>query len=124
MILKLKRIAANFCKLVLTKFQVKIKSQNIQTDASCTKLAIELCCILIILTKLELFIAFKILNTAILGTEKIRGRKQTFRCRSYLYRFQGKNEKNLKSTNINVIKINNNNKTNTKHEFIVKYEGY
>jgi hypothetical protein len=37
---------------------------------------------------------------------------------------KAKNEKNLKSTNINVIKINNNNKTNTKHEFIVKYEGY
>jgi hypothetical protein len=34
----------------------------------------------------------QILNTAIMGTWKIGGRKQTFRCHSYLYSFQGKNE--------------------------------
>ena len=55
-----KCITANFCKFVLTKFQVKITSQilNIQTDTSFTKLAVELCYILIIFTKLELFVAF------------------------------------------------------------------
>jgi hypothetical protein len=45
-----------FC---MTKFQVKIKSQILKyTDASFTKLAVELCYILIIFTKLELFVAF------------------------------------------------------------------
>ena len=34
------------------------KSKNIQTDASCTKLVVGLCYILIILPKLQLFVAF------------------------------------------------------------------
>jgi hypothetical protein len=46
--------------------------------------------------------------------------KQTFRCHSYL---QISRQKLIKSK-INKYKINNNNKTNTKHELIVKYEGY
>ena len=41
-----------------SRWKLNPKSKNIQTDACCTKLAIELCCILIILTKLELFVAF------------------------------------------------------------------
>ena len=41
-----------------SRWKLNPKSKNIQTDTSCTKLAIELCCILIILTKLELFVAF------------------------------------------------------------------
>jgi len=40
------------------RWKLNPKSKNIQTDASCTKLAVELCCILIILTKLKLFVAF------------------------------------------------------------------
>ena len=48
-----KRITANFNKFVQMKFQVKIKSKNIQTDASCIILAVELCYIIIIWTKLE-----------------------------------------------------------------------
>jgi hypothetical protein len=41
-----------------SRWKLNPKSKNIQTDTSCTKLAIELCCILIILTQLELFVAF------------------------------------------------------------------
>ena len=37
------------------RWKLNPKSKNIQTDASCTKLAIELCCILIILTKLVIY---------------------------------------------------------------------
>ena len=37
-----------------SRWKLNPKSKNIQTDASCTKLAVELCCILIILTKFEL----------------------------------------------------------------------
>ena len=37
-----------------SRWKINPKSKNIQTDASCTKLAVELCCILIILTKFEL----------------------------------------------------------------------
>ena len=57
------------------RWKLNPKSKNIQTDASCTKLAVELCCILIILTKLVIcsFLKAKqstcqILSTAILGT--------------------------------------------------------
>jgi hypothetical protein len=66
----------------------------------CTKLAVALCCILINFNKTWVICCFwkakqstcQILNTANLGTLKIRRRKRTFRCHSYLYRFQGKNE--------------------------------
>ena len=36
------------------RWKLNPKSKNIQTDTSCTKLSVELCCILIILTKFEL----------------------------------------------------------------------
>ena len=41
-----------------SRWKLNPKSKNIQTDTSCTKLAVELCYIIIILTKLELFVAF------------------------------------------------------------------
>ena len=55
-----KSITANFCKFVLTKFQVNNKSQILKytNRRFLYQLAVELCYILIIFTKLELFVAF------------------------------------------------------------------
>ena len=65
-------------------------SKNIQTDASCTKLIVELCYNLIILTKLKSFVAFfktkqsscQVLNNGGHSDDGNRGRKRTFRCHS------------------------------------------
>ena len=64
LICRYKSITANFYKFVLTKFQVNIKSQILKytNRRSFTKLAVELCYILIIFTKLELFVTFKKIN--------------------------------------------------------------
>ena len=48
-----------------------------------------------------------------MGTLEIGGRNRTFRCHWQISRQKWIN-----------LKINNNNKTNTKHEFNVKYERY
>ena len=45
-----------------SRWKLNPKFKIYKPDTSCTKLAIELCCILITLTKLELFVAFRMLN--------------------------------------------------------------
>ena len=52
-----KRITANLYWRN-SRWKLNLKSKNIQTDAFCTNLAVELCYIIIILTKLELCVAF------------------------------------------------------------------
>jgi hypothetical protein len=45
-----------------SRWKLNLKSYNVQTDASCTKLVDGLCYILINLTTFELFVAFSNLN--------------------------------------------------------------
>jgi hypothetical protein len=58
------------------------KSKNIQTDASCTKLIVELCYILIILKKI---VAFSNLNNQLVRDDGNRERKQKFKRPSYIF---------------------------------------
>jgi hypothetical protein len=126
LICRYKSITANFCKFVLTKFQVKITSQVLKYTNK--RFLYQIVCWIVLYSnyfhKTWVICSFlKAKQSTCLSFKhgdhgEIRGRKQTFRCHWQISR-----QKWIKSK-INKYKINNNNKTNTKHEFNVKYEGF
>ena len=115
-----KCITANFCKFVLTKFQVKITSQILKYTNRHFLYQIGRWIVLYSNYFHKTWVICSFLKAKQSTCLSFKHDDQTFRCHWQISR-----QIWIKSK-INKYKINNNNKTNTgtKHEFNVKYEGY
>jgi hypothetical protein len=109
-----KSITANFCKFVLTKFQVNIKSQILKYTNRRFLYQIGRCIVLysnyfhntwvicsFLKAKQSTCLCFKY---AIMGTYEIGGRKRTFRCHWQISRQKWINLKSINIRSIMIIK--------------------